>query len=663
MTKYITELLNFEQLIGANHFVIPDYQRGYSWEERQLEDFKEDILKASQKEYRHYTGTIVLTPSNQNANLFEIVDGQQRVTTITILLSCIYLKDRNKYSWLFEKYIQRGRIGNERAVLLTNQETRTYFLDTVIHNQERTPEIKSHECILLAKNFFNQWFKEEGVELDDILEVVLKKLGFLCYAPVNTKDIGIMFEVINNRGKDLSELEKIKNYFIYLTSVYDKYSLREKINQRWGHIQLCLNKADVVNNDAENQFLRNCYIVFYKSNKAESWHVYEKLKEVHPSGETDTQEIDGHIKTISEFVDFMEASALHYAYLLNGQHFIANYTGDKKAEIALWLKRLRCQHTKASILPLYLATMTYLDTPDVVVEFLEWIEKVNFRLYILTKITGRADTEQGNLFWLAYNLFHDKNKGWDTSQSSDHWDNHTVKSEKPIDGNHLDWVKANLRDIVDYYCPERKFVQSLTLDFDENDDYYRWKGIRYFLASFEERLQKRYKNRFDIEEILIRKDDPDSLLNDVLSIEHVWAAKNREEDFPASHIEKRRLGNFVLMGLSKNIQLQNGDVEDKVDELINNESSLIKLRQISVLSELLSESKLYVQDKIGNQRKTKNYFKNLSTRINDQRETEMISFALERWALPGEKLRNFLKVDTFEAHNNGQSEPYFLKKQ
>jgi len=57
------------------------------------------------------------------------------------------------------------------------------------------------------------------------------------------KEIGVMFEVINNRGKELSELEKIKNFFIYYSTIYNRPSLREEVNYKWSRILFYLNKA------------------------------------------------------------------------------------------------------------------------------------------------------------------------------------------------------------------------------------------------------------------------------------------------------------------------------------------------------------------------------------------------------------------------------------
>lgn len=88
---------NIEELFSGRLFVVPDYQRGYAWESRQWDEFIEDIeLLPSGKD--HFTGTIVLhegslppriDESGKQYAYFNIVDGQQRLTTIVLLLGAI----------------------------------------------------------------------------------------------------------------------------------------------------------------------------------------------------------------------------------------------------------------------------------------------------------------------------------------------------------------------------------------------------------------------------------------------------------------------------------------------------------------------------------------------------------------------------------------------
>ncbi len=87
------ELLTLKKVFaeGERSFIIPDYQRGYSWEQDQRKDLLKDIEYGMSGDYSHYTGTLVAVKkcSIRDNDRFEIVDGQQRLTTLIILLSCI----------------------------------------------------------------------------------------------------------------------------------------------------------------------------------------------------------------------------------------------------------------------------------------------------------------------------------------------------------------------------------------------------------------------------------------------------------------------------------------------------------------------------------------------------------------------------------------------
>ncbi len=642
------ELITIEEIITDRYFKIPDYQRGYTWEEEHLKDLRKDIENISNKNHLHFTGTIVVTPIDKYK--FEIVDGQQRLTSILILLKEIYNFDKIKYREIIETFIKRGKRGNEKFVLETNEETRIFFYNRIINDEENeNPQLKSHQRLLDAKVFFKNWLEEENISVDTILNTVTKKLGFLVFSPNNDKELGIMFEVINNRGKELSELEKIKNYFIYYASIYDKSTLRDSINKRWVNIQKNLNIAGIVSNDDENRFLRNCYIVFYDSSKSKSWYVYNELKIIHSPYLTNEVEIENNVDKIYDFIKFLEQCSQFYSFLFNGGHFEITFQGEEKAAIGTVLKRLRCHSVNASILPLFLATMTRMDQPKNVAEILEIIEKVNFRVYILPKVTSRADSKQGDLFGWAYNFYHGSTSG----------DSNSKYGNKQIEGDIFQWIKLELIEFAKIHCNEKKFIQSLTIDLDEAEDYYYWSGIRFFLASYEEFLQLQDGHRFNIENILISRLDKGVENNDVLSLEHIWASNNLKIEFGEKHLEKRRLGNFVLMGLSKNIKLKDFSIEEKIRRMNETNLGFFKMKQIRNLEIFYNDSVKFVENTLNYLRKTKNYFRKLSSHINDQRETDMIRFALERWRLPGETFDRFEVVDSFREKQNLQ-ETFFM---
>lgn len=652
-----TQLVSFEEIISNHFFKIPDYQRGYSWEKRQLEDLKKDIENLYTKNYRHFTGTIVATEGTDDKDSFYIVDGQQRTTTLIILLNeaSKVLKDEN----LISTYIKRGGFGREKYVLETNEETKDFFNSLILKNEKPNPKVKSHLRIREAQSFFQKWFNQEDVDVSKIVQIVTQQFGFIFFSPQDNKEIGIMFEVINNRGKALSELEKIKNFFIYYASIHGYETFRKEINSSWSEILVNLSNAHVYSNNDENSFLRNCYLVFFDINKTKSWHVYEQLKLRFNPDETDEKVVEANSIQIKAFIDFLRNSSLYYSYLFNRNQFNDNYDREFKNEISKVLSQLRCQPTKASILPLYLASMSYLDAmPEQTLRLLKLLEVVNFRVYLLPKITSRADSMQGDMFKWAFNLYHDRN--WHSS-NFDFFFN-TQYAQLKIEGNIIDRICLDLIGFTMHNCSERKFIQSLTIDNDEADDYYHWKGIRYFLASFEEYKQEQVKTTFDIHEILKQRADATVKNNDFLSLEHIWASENRSDYFGNNHKEKRRLGNFVLLGLSKNIQLSKDDIPNKINELNTYDKNKgfghIPLTQVTDLKNLSKEATAYVDSNI-QKKKTQNYYKYISMFINDSRETEMVQFALKKWKLPNEKLDNFIEVNSFKTEN--LNENFILK--
>ena len=118
-------------------------------------------------------------------------------------------------------------------------------------------ENKGHQNIVDAFNQFKKWLQvpKNGTSLFEIYEYVTNRLGFLMYAPDNRKEIGIMFEVINNRGKPLSELEKVKNYLIYYSEKDNIQDLKKEVDAKWKEILKHLNSCNHTSNDDENGFL------------------------------------------------------------------------------------------------------------------------------------------------------------------------------------------------------------------------------------------------------------------------------------------------------------------------------------------------------------------------------------------------------------------------
>ncbi len=653
--RVVSQLMPITAIVKNNLFKIPDYQRGYSWEEKQLEDLLKDILHIADKDHMHYTGTLVYTHNGTERK--DIVDGQQRITTLIILLKAIYDTNPEKYASIKEQFIERE---DGIYVLETNEDTKRFFRTAILNDKNSDCNIKSERNLKAAKKYFTEWFDAHSDQTEKVYQSVVNKLGFICFSPKNTDEIGIMFEVINNRGKGLSELEKIKNYFIYYSTIKSRNSLRGQINDTWGKILEHLSKANVTSNSDENNFLRNCYIVYFSTNKSKSWNVYGELKKRYKPD--DSNNVDRNIEEISSFIDFIEQAAKHFMYFKMSGEFRNIYKGDNRDEIDLVLKRLRCHPVNASILPLYLSIMSYLEetpraqgAPDKVARLLKILEIVNFRTYVLpnTRI-ARADSRQGDLFEWAFNLY------WKPSWNSANFQEiHRTWKGREIHGDIFTWVEMNLEDFIESVCPEKVFVQSLTVDRDEAIDYYDWNGLRFFMASYEEYLNRNRRESWPIEKILKTRSEVQSeLANDYLSKEHIWARENRPEEFPRDIREKRRLGNFVLLGMTSNIQLSNNEIGNKVDYLIKNSS--ISMCHVDHLRGYYKKA-VEVAESF-RKRRTKYFYYDIALSLIDQRENDLIKFALDRWKMPNENFGKFIKVDSFQANSEGKNEYFYLKE-
>ncbi|RKG48862.1 DUF262 domain-containing protein [Acinetobacter cumulans] len=629
--NFVTQLLTLPEIFKDNFFYIPDYQRGYAWEKKQVEDLLTDIrhLMLDESAIRHYTGTLVLSPIENDKKSFQIVDGQQRLTTLVIILKCIsqYLDDNTKDKFT-ELYIKRGSIGNQKNILTLNSDTRTFFEKVVMHdgNTEHCPiSLESHERLLEVRKTVSIWLKEiqdQGVLIQDVLYVLENKLGFLVYAPVEDAETGIMFEVINNRGKSLSELEKVKNYLIYCSVKLSASTLRKEISENWSDILRALNKSKKTSAQDESSFLRYCLVVFFKINKTDSQYGYDVLKARINLDQCLNFE-DKRNKTIEklqEFIHFLKLAAKWYEHL-----YAPNYVGLDNS-IKPLIENIRAQNVHASIMPLFLAlVIKNKGKGDVLARHLQLLETLNFRVYIANNMTFRKDTGQGDLYQFASKYYYGNLL------------NHYIAEENRIVGqitltNDDQALEYVLVSFVQRYAHDGWFEESFRLDNKSPFDFYNWRGMRYFLMNYESSLQPH--KTINIDKIL--KSRSSGKTNDYLSIEHLWATENRNLEGQncreIDYYQKRRLGNFVLLELRLNIQGNNDDVWVKVDRYLDGlDEAPTDLQHVRKVGKNIRKTVESMQEI----KKTINYYYDFYNEIINEQEERYIKFAMKKWSLKG----------------------------
>lgn len=603
---------------GKRAFQIPDYQRGYSWESQQVTDLIKDIEHSYAQGMRHFAGTLVATESGSGQkNAYDIVDGQQRLTTLIILLRTLY-KQKGVLIWkdqdgneldIYSTFIlDESAAGSTRRLFKLNRETDNYFLENILKdNLSPNPERnKSHTNLLNTKSILEEWLRPKTAdECGKVLEAIINNVGFLFYAPSNTNETGLMFEVINNRGKRLSQLDKVKNYLIYYAAKGGFTDLSAKVNAEWGSNLLYLNDAGITSNDDENSFLRNCYLVFFNPMKKDSYAVYERLKEEFPADSPIAEKAIA-VKKLLGFVDFLCKATLAYRKLITQMDIDDSEEKDS-------LLKLSLQTTIASVTPLLLAVLAREKDVRSRAKIFSLIEKLNFRFYGC-HIATRADSGQGDLFYWAHHYF----------------DNYGTSA----DGIIIDssWLENKLVEFVRQNAADKNFIEALTLDKDESGDFYDWWSLNYFLANYEEKLQKDFKRSADIKAMLVKKADGN--LNDAYDKEHIWAQDETsyidDSEADLRHFNKRRLGNFALLEPSINRSVGKSTIKEKVDSYfaeahqdIPNTKMLRELKQ-------MYDTSVNEIDKI-RKKKTWKYWEEVYSLFLDRREEKLINFALERW--------------------------------
>jgi uncharacterized protein with ParB-like and HNH nuclease domain len=210
---------NIKQVFGDadSYYQIPDYQRPYSWETDQIEKLWDDIFDAMEiKQETYFLGALILT--NPGDGYFDVVDGQQRLTTLTILLCVIrdyYIKKDNALINSIRSLVD----GKYRLRLITQSNHQNQFekeiLDSVKLPSERlTKEEREEDPFKNAVWIFRDKLKSlHSVDtIKKFLEYLMNRVVLITITCTNQSYAIKLFQVLNTRGLDLTNTDLIKSH-------------------------------------------------------------------------------------------------------------------------------------------------------------------------------------------------------------------------------------------------------------------------------------------------------------------------------------------------------------------------------------------------------------------------------------------------------------------
>lgn len=393
------DYLTIDELLAKRLFRIPDYQRAYSWKKSQRDDLFKDIQKlrsSNDPERSHFLATIVLMKTSEREEVgpdefvvFDIVDGQQRLTTLVILLKAItkQLLNGNDDEKRYGKDLQTLLVkrDNDRLILLqTNHESanefRQYLVSGVIPSKSdinTSAQQKLADAFNDCEHFVQNWPKGAT----DLLRLVKNRLAIVNYVLEDQASAYTIFEVLNSRGLAVDSLDKCKSMLMALA--YERFIDDERsefigqIHQLWTSLYREIGVDEV----SGNEILRFAAALLSEEPAGRIMSDDEALNAIRKSCQHDARKI---LMTVSMFVEL--AKVLKG---LNGKPSLAAVVSNRQSRFlytAIILAKYLKDKDKEQILDLW--------------------ERVTFLIYGIFRRDTRY--EVGALVKLAWNIANEK---------------------------------------------------------------------------------------------------------------------------------------------------------------------------------------------------------------------------------------------------------------
>lgn len=260
----------FRRLLGNGlRYSIPKYQRDYSWDSEQWSDLWYDLMQMLDEGDSHYMGYLVLQ-TNDDKN-YQVIDGQQRITSISILLLAVikYLKTIGKDDGEKQFNIKRADtihstyIGNLDVLTLTsenkivlNRNNDDFYRNYLSALQEfpKRGLKNSDKLMKSAFEFFSSYIKNQYKTAEDLVnfvETIVDNLFFTVIIVTDDLNAFKVFETLNARGVQLSSSDLLKNYIFSVADSDKLLSAQiDSLDEKWAKI------ADILKETQIADFLR-----------------------------------------------------------------------------------------------------------------------------------------------------------------------------------------------------------------------------------------------------------------------------------------------------------------------------------------------------------------------------------------------------------------------
>ena len=364
-----------EDFLSSNktQFVIPVYQRNYDWSTSQCKQLLDDILEVgtSKKMNAHFIGSVVYVHddvyTSSRIKELTVIDGQQRLTTLTLIYLTIYrlaieMEDKGLEAEITETYLTNKFAPEEEKLKLRPTENNDKAIKYLLRS-DSSEEFNEFSKVIDNFNYFKSRITQENIDY------VLKGLSKLMFVEISLDrekdDPQRIFESLNSTGLELSQADLIRNYILM---GLNRKSQNKIYNNYWEIIEK-LAKDETSNKSKVSDFIRD-YLTLVNNKIPNKSKVYLEFKAKFPT--SDLEELEGNLLPIKSLVKF-------YNKLLNPKN-----ENDKDIRIQLeYINRLEINVAFPFLMKVYEDYSENIIDKPTFIKVLDFIQSFTWRRFIL----------------------------------------------------------------------------------------------------------------------------------------------------------------------------------------------------------------------------------------------------------------------------------------
>ncbi|ELZ20846.1 hypothetical protein C475_19643 [Halosimplex carlsbadense 2-9-1] len=633
---------NVLEIFNSSILKIPQYQRNYSWRKKHVEDLLNDIDylfnqdKIDRNDDDHYFGTIVLhqtdkvTAGSDEFDEFDIVDGQQRLTTISITMGAISeaidsleieLTDLDPSEDRPEKQSKTLRdiyVESEPHRRLDLQNDDSLMYKRLVVDKTAPKDVSSatvsEERLADAKSTIDNWLGtkrsnsnsdlEYYRDLLTLIRLINNRFEVTRYKVGSISEAGRIFETLNDRGRTLTIADKIKSYLVYCANRIGDNQLADDVFNQFGkvirNITTVGTESDLTQFIEEHWRMFSGEIQYGHNDKYDINDLHRRIKAV--DDHIPLQRDNGEIREyIDRYLESLLQASESYQQVMNPSRMETK--GDETAKaIQTNLENIHRNISKQNIVGLLIALHQEFGFSEEFEQVTVLLDSFGWRAYQVCRAS--TDFRRRKFKELSHKIYYTNNVTGASDIFGDRTkDDFDVFSSK---GDAFASVCREIENAIGNYGPNRSFEKNLRRSdvFEGNINQDGWNGLR------NQRLIKYFLYEYELSHEGSSLPDFNSFVNETSGIEYLLPTDksnvSHSHDVDHAHYVGK-FGNLAILHPTD-------DKTDPADSYEERYESVYAKSPMNILNRLPEpDEATWGADQI------------------EQRTDRMVSFALERW--------------------------------